>query len=57
MYRCFACIYVYVCCQKRVLNPLGLELQVVVRHHYGYWDSILGSLEGQPVLLITEPSL
>jgi hypothetical protein len=38
--------------QKRALDPLQLELQMVVRHHANP-----GPLKGQQVLLNTEPSL
>ena len=34
-----------------------MELKVQVAVPYGCWDMNLGSLEGQPVLLVTEPSV
>lgn len=50
MYGCFECMYVcaLVClpgvqgCQKRMTDPLGLDLWVVISHHVGvsnqtYW--------------------
>jgi hypothetical protein len=41
--------------QKRILDPLELELEAVWPH--GHWEPILGPLEKQYALLTTEPSL
>lgn len=40
--------------QKKVFDPLGVELQMAVS---GTWDQILLSLQEQPVPLTNEPSL
>lgn len=42
--------------QKRVLDPLGPELQMVVSCHLGAGNRIPGPLQGWPVLLATEAS-
>ena len=42
--------------QKRVLDPLGLELQVAVSYHGGAGELNPGPLEEEPVLLTPEPS-
>jgi hypothetical protein len=57
---CVACLYVcasYVCLvsrlQKRVLDCLKLELQMVVSHHVGAGNWTPGLLQEQPALLTT----
>jgi len=41
---------------KRVSDPLELESQTAVRYHiYGCWESILGPLENQLMLLNPQP--
>lgn len=50
---CTTCIPGACECQKRVSDPLGLELQPLC----GPWELTLGPLEEQPVLLTVEPSL
>jgi hypothetical protein len=62
VYGCFACICVYhiwpgACRdQKRLPDPLELELQMVLSHHMGGWESNLGLLE-EPELLADELTL
>jgi len=41
----------------RVLDPLELELQIVVSCHVGAGNLSPGTVEEQPVFLTTEPSL
>lgn len=63
MYGYFACVYVYVlypcnACrvQKKVLEPLELEIHVVMSHHV-CWDLRLVLVEEQAMLLTAGPSL
>lgn len=63
VYRCFACMHIYVphdlsACgvQKRALDSLEKELQMVVSYHMGTRNGF-SPLEDQPMLLIAEPSL
>lgn len=59
------CRHVYLCTismeclggQRRVLDPLGLELQMEFEQPCGCWELIPGPLEEQPVILTTELSL
>ena len=62
VYECIACIDVsapllYNRGQKRVLDPLELELQMVVSHHMVVGNQTQVLLKAQPVLLTAEPSL
>lgn len=60
MYHICLCItYVPGACggQKRALDTLNMEFQTPVTHPYGYWDSNLGTLEEQPMLLTDETFL
>lgn len=41
--------------QKRVLNPLGLELQVVISYHVSAGNQIVDFWKEQPVVLKPEP--
>lgn len=43
--------------QKRVSDPLALELQVAGNYHGGGWELNPGPLQEQPGLLTDEPSL
>jgi hypothetical protein len=63
VYGCFACTCVCASCacstqecQKRASDLLELELQTVVSHNCGCWESNQDPLEKQPVLLTAEPS-
>lgn len=66
MYVCvYACLHEHTCTmcvpstlrsQKRVLDPLGLELQVAMIHHE-CWEPNLSTLQGQQVFLATEQSI
>lgn len=58
VFKCFACMYIstpYVCSaprdQKKVSDPLELELGMAVSCHVGTWETNLGPLQDQPVLL------
>lgn len=55
MHRCTTCMLCALGGQKRALDPLGLELQVV--SFIRCWESNLGPLGGQHVLLTAEPAL
>ena len=43
--------------EPRLLDPLGLELQIVVNHLMWSWELNSGPLEEQRMHLTTEPSL
>lgn len=43
--------------QKSELDPLELELQLVVHYQYGNQKANLSSIQEQQVLLVTEPSV
>jgi hypothetical protein len=45
--------YGYLCSQKRVWDPMGLELGAAVSHH----GTLEGPLQELHVLIATEPSL
>lgn len=55
MHRCTTCMLCALGVQKRALDPLGLELQVV--SFIRCWESNLGPLGGQHVFLTAEPAL
>lgn len=42
---------------KRALNPLELKLHIANESAFGCWELNPGSVEEQPVLLTTKPSL
>lgn len=56
VYMCTACMLGISGGRRRALDPLGLELQMVVNHRVGARTSP-GPLEEQPVLLFAEPSV
>lgn len=43
--------------QKRMLDPLEIELQILCESPCGGWKSNLGPLQEQKVLLNTKPTL
>ena len=49
-YVCAPCACSVLGDQKRVSDPLGLELQMAVSYHVGCWKQILGPLQEQHVL-------
>jgi hypothetical protein len=57
---CMSVHHMYAGCPQRPgegVDPLELELQMVVKSACGCWESNSGPLEKQSVLLTTEPTL
>lgn len=54
MYVCSSCVSGACRSQKNVSDPLELELTDGYESLCGYWKLNIGSLQEQPVLLITE---
>lgn len=60
----YVCVSVWVCeyvgtrvvrGQKRPLDLLELELELVVSHPHGFWEPNFGALKAQSVLRSAEP--
>lgn len=52
----YECLLAFMLCATCVLGSPKLESQVICEQSCGVWESNLGPLQEQPVLLIAEPS-